>query len=52
MRLKELIAKLEEQEKNIAVVIVQSESMLKGATVAGLASSFQDARRALDDQLF
>jgi hypothetical protein len=41
-----------EQEESVDRLIEKSESMLKGATVAGLASSFSDAHRDLGDQLF
>jgi len=47
-----LFSKFDEQSKSVADLIIKSESMLKGATVAGLASSFSDAHRKLGWQLF
>ena len=48
----ELFSRFENQEQEIRRLIEQSEQMLKGATVAGLASSFSDAHRKLGVQLF
>lgn len=48
----ELFDKFLEQKQSMADLITQSESMLKGATVAGLASSFSEAHRKLGWQLF
>jgi uncharacterized coiled-coil DUF342 family protein len=47
----ELFLNLEGQKVSVASLIADSESMLKGATVAGLASSFSEAHRKLGWQL-
>lgn len=47
-----LFSKFDEQKQSVADLITKSESMLKGATVAGLASSFSEAHRKLGWQLF
>lgn len=49
---KELFASFKQQERSVASLIESSESMLKGATVAGLASSFSNAHTKLGNQLF
>lgn len=51
-RQEELLASFEQQRQSVGSLIESSESMLKGATVAGLASSFSDAHTKLGDQLF
>lgn len=48
----ELFAKFDQQKEEVQGLIEQSESMLKGATVAGLASSFSEAHKKLGWQLF
>lgn len=48
----ELFASFEQQRQSVESLIERSESMLKGATVAGLASSFSDAHKKLGNQLF
>ncbi|MEM7747563.1 MAG: hypothetical protein AAF346_04865 [Pseudomonadota bacterium] len=47
-----LFASFEQQKQSVESLIESSESMLKGATVAGLASSFSDAHTKLGNQLF
>jgi predicted nucleic acid-binding Zn-ribbon protein len=47
-----LFTDFERKEKSVESLIEKSESMLKGATVAGLASSFSDAHAKLGNQLF
>ncbi len=47
-----LFKQFDKQRDDVAALIRQSEDMLKGATVAGLASSFSTAKSSLDWQLF
>lgn len=47
-----LFQKFEDHELEVERLVKQSNSMLKGATVAGLASSFQEAHKTLGWQLF
>lgn len=47
-----LFANFEKKKQSVESLIESSESMLKGATVAGLASSFSDAHTKLGKQLF
>jgi predicted nucleic acid-binding Zn-ribbon protein len=47
-----LFASFEQQKQSVENLIKSSESMLKGATVAGLASSFSEAHKNLGKQLF
>ena len=47
----ELFAGFQGQQDSVDSLIADSESMLKGATVAGLASSFSEAHRKLGGQL-
>ncbi len=47
-----LFTNFENKEQEVESLIESSESMLKGATVAGLASSFSDAQKKLGNQLF
>lgn len=47
-----LFERFVEKEAHVDQIVQKSEDMLKGATVAGLASSFSDAHSKLDDQLF
>ncbi len=46
-----LLSSLKEIEKNIENINLRAEQMLSGATVAGLASEFGDARNALSTEL-
>lgn len=48
----ELFKKFNEQRDAVEALIKRSEEMLKGATVAGLASSFSTAKKSLGWQLF
>jgi predicted nucleic acid-binding Zn-ribbon protein len=50
-KLEELLANFEKQKSSVGELITESERMLKGATVAGLASSFSEAHRKLGWQL-
>lgn len=50
-KIQELIAKFEEQRESIAALVEQSEEMLKGATVAGLAGRFEQIRNDLTGEL-
>lgn len=47
-----LFAEFEVKRQSVESLIESSESMIKGATVAGLASSFSDAHTKLGRQLF
>lgn len=49
--LERLLARFAEQQSSVTALIQNSERMLKGATVAGLASSFSDAHTKLGKQL-
>ncbi|KZK79991.1 hypothetical protein PsAD13_04983 [Pseudovibrio sp. Ad13] len=48
---RQLFERFQEQEQSVTDLINQSEGMLKGATVAGLASSFSTAHEELGRQL-
>ena len=50
--LENLTTQLSEMKSKIGDLIAESEGMLKGATVAGLASSFSEARKELSGQLW
>lgn len=50
-RLEDLFESFKGQKSSVDNLIADSESMLKGATVAGLASSFSEAHRKLGGQL-
>ncbi len=52
IQLNKLNSEYEAEINNAGKLIEQSEKMLKGATVAGLASSFAEAQKKLDSQLF